>query len=642
MMTRLLLTLLCVTLPSLGWAAVKIDRELTPPNPAVGELVGFTVTIETDAGGVDNPPPFPAVSGVQARGLSTGVETRSTFTNGRFLTKQSRSFTYQLIVGKKGEVTIPALPFKIDGYTHRTQPLTFTVSGERPPNRRGRGAGGGSGVPPDLFDQLDSQTDRLDQMEEIFNQMLQRPLGQPRPTPGRPGSRVNPDGVEQKPTNPDDAFFIQATTDKRKAYVGEQITANFYLVTRGQVRDIDTLRYPDLKGFWKEDLEMATRLNFEPIVIDGVQYQRALLVAYALFPIHAGKAVLDGYRAKCTVLTPSAFGFGRAYQFTKESQPIEIEVLDPPAPKPDDFTGAVGQYRTQASFEPPTGSVNQPITLRVRFEGQGNAKLIELPKLKLPEGFEIYETKSQAKFAKDGSSHKDFEVLIIPRQPGRFHVAPVAISVFDPQTKAYVSAASAPLEISVTGRATTPDPTGPDGVDGAPKSAPEPSGPKLPDLAGERGTPPFARSTLWILTAVAYALSLVAIGALIYRAVKRRPRKASLAALVRARVARTRALAAQRQWRRVGVELTNGVYLILGHLSEQGGASHELERLLERTPPSVRSELGQSLKDLLARCETLSFAPNATVANLAETKQVDGLIADFESTIGRAIELAEI
>ena len=37
--------------------------------------------------------------------------------------------------------------------------------------------------------------------------------------------------------------------------MGEQVTANFYLVTRGQVRDIDTLRYPDLKGFWKEDLE---------------------------------------------------------------------------------------------------------------------------------------------------------------------------------------------------------------------------------------------------------------------------------------------------------------------------------------------------------------------------------------------------
>ena len=84
--------------------------------------------------------------------------------------------------------------------------------------------------------------------------------------------------------------------DKKRAYVGEQITANIYLYTRGQIRDIDTLKYPSLKGFWKEDLDLATRLNFESVEVSGVLYQRALLVSYALFPIKAGKAVANRMR----------------------------------------------------------------------------------------------------------------------------------------------------------------------------------------------------------------------------------------------------------------------------------------------------------------------------------------------------------
>src|SRR6185312_13832964 len=144
------------------------------------------------------------------------------------------------------------------------------------------------------------------------NQMLHRRF-QPGAPPGTGG---------EAPVHPDESFYVEAVTDKTKAYVGEQLVANFYLVTRGQIRDIDTLKYPDLKGFWKEDLEMATRLNFENVVINGVPYQRALLVSYALFPIKAGKAVVDPYKAKCTVLTGSAFGFGHPYQFTKASKAI--------------------------------------------------------------------------------------------------------------------------------------------------------------------------------------------------------------------------------------------------------------------------------------------------------------------------------
>src|SRR5690606_19867367 len=97
--------------------------------------------------------------------------------------------------------------------------------------------------------------------------------------------------------------------------------------------------------------EMATRLNFEQVLIEGIPYSRALLVSYALFPISAGKAIVDPYKAKCTVLTPNAFGFGKPYVFTKASRPIQINVKEvPSASRPPNFTGAVGKYALTAAF----------------------------------------------------------------------------------------------------------------------------------------------------------------------------------------------------------------------------------------------------------------------------------------------------
>ena len=73
------------------------------------------------------------------------------------------------------------------------------------------------------------------------------------------------------------------------------------------------------------------------------------------------------------------------------------------------------------TVEAPNKSVitHQPFTLRVRFEGRGNAKFIELPKLPIGSDLEIYDIKNESRFFKNSQSFKDFEILLIPRQAGR-------------------------------------------------------------------------------------------------------------------------------------------------------------------------------------------------------------------------------
>ncbi len=596
---------------------VQVTATVDRNQVGLGDVINLTIAVSAKQTIQIDQPRLGQLDGFDLINTSTGIETRSSFVNGQFITEQSRNFNYMLKTNRQGQLTIPSVSVVVDGTVFKTDPITVSVSGERkaPPQARR--------AVPDPFQELDD-------MEELFNQMIQRRL--------RP--HVPPDsGVA---VNPNEAFFISAVADKTKAYVGEQIVVSFYLYTRGQIRDIDTLKYPDLKGFWKEDLEMATRLNFEQVVVNGLAWQRALLVKYALFPIKPGKATIDSYKAKCTVLTPSSFGFGRPYQFTKASKPIQIEVLDVPNDsRPANFTGAVGQFRLKAQFEPPTGATNQPVTLRIRVDGLGNAKLIELPKLDLPPSFELYDQKSNAKFLRDSTSFKEFEVLIIPREPGVFDVPPVSIATFDPETKKFADVSSQPLKLTVTGTASAA-PLAQNPPSGHGQSASSASGPELPALSLEMGDSIMARTGQPLVTVVLYIAVFGFLAQQSFTRLRRKPKKANLGMILGQRIRRVRDFAKQKEWRRMGVEMTNAVSFILGQISGLGGANQDLEKLLEAAPPSVRNELASDLKDVLAQCEALSFAPENLIGELTKPENVTRLIDKFEKLLFRAIELSEI
>lgn len=594
---------------------VEVTATVDRNQVGLGDVINLSVSVSSQESVNVEDPGLIDIPGFELINTSTGVETRSSYTNGRFVTQQARTFNFMMAALKPGTLTIPAIPISVNGQVYETKPITVSVS-----NQRSQPQGQAPGRKrPDPFGMLDDD-------EELFHQMLQRNF---------PG--MQPQGP---PVNPNEAFFIQAEVDKNRAYVGEQITVGFYLYTRGQIRDIDTLKYPDLKGFWKEELEMATRLNFEQVVISGIAYQRALLVSYALFPIKAGKATIDPYKAKCTVLTPSTFGFGRPYQFTKASRPIAIEVMDIPTEgRPSNFTGAVGRFRLSAQFDPPTGTTNQPVTLRVRFDGQGNAKLIELPDLGLPPSFELYDQKSQAKFLKDGTSFKEFEVLIIPREPGVFEIPALSVGAFDPESKKFTNVSSQPLKITVTGAASGGSSPQPLASKNTPQAAREPTLPNPVTESEHHAADPL---TNIILTGILYSGVFLFLSLFAWRRLRNKPKKVSLHLILNRRLKKIREMIAQKDFRRVGVEMTNAAYFILGQLSEQGGANLELSLLLEKTPPSLRNELSEPIQKLLTQCEALSFAPESLIGDMTEKARLDALLKEFERVLKRAIELAEV
>jgi hypothetical protein len=612
-----------------AFATVKVVATVDRNQLQQGEALIYSINVTSDSGSptFDSEPRLPDLKGLELVGSSSSTESKSTFINGKFQVEQSRSFDYQLSAAQKGTFTIGASTVSISGKPYTTQPITIKVTPY--------GNGGGGQIPPQARRQkTQDPNDDVDEMENMFNQLLQRRF---RGAPGAPGAGGT---APQPPTNPNDAFFIRVVTDKTKVYAGEQITASWYLYTRGQIADIDTLKYPELKGFWKEEIEMATRLNFSQDVVNGIPYQKALLVSYALFPIKEGKAKVDPYKAKCTVVVGSPFGFGHAYPFTKASPEIPIEVLPVPAEgRPSEYSGAVGKFAVSASLDQATIPANQPVTLKVKFTGHGNAKIIDLPPLSLPPSIEIYSQKADAKFFKDGTSYKEFEVLLIPREAGAIEIPPIKAAYFDPETAKFVSISSPKLQLNVTPGKPGEQPALPAQA-GSPDVKPTEPGMPAPMLleASHVSLPSGVRKASW---SIVYALILMTLFVRSYFVLVRKPKKETLLAALRKRMKKVQGFIDAKDWRRAGVEMTNSIYLILGDITDQGGANIQYEKLMDAASPSLRRELSTPLRDLLSRAEELGFAPEHSIGGAKTQESLNKLRKEIETLLTKAISLGD-
>jgi hypothetical protein len=608
-------------------AAVKVTATVDRNEVSEGDPFIYSINVSSDGGNpqIESEPQLPDLSGLSLVNSTSSTESRSTFINGKFTVQQTRSFEYQITAPRKGTFKIGAAKVVVDGKQYTTQPITLTVvaggsgGGQMPPQARGR-------AQPDPMG-----GDDVDEMEDMFNRLMQRHFGQ-----GAGG------GGQMQKVNPNDAFFIQVDVDKQKVYAGEQVTASWYLYTRGQIADIDTLKYPDLKGFWKEELEMATRLNFQQAIVNGVPWQRALLVSYALFPIKAGKSTIDPYRAKCTVVLGGPFGFGKAYPFTKASKPIVIDVQEVPAAgRPAEFSGAVGQVQVNATLDQNTVPANQPVTLKLKFSGRGNAKLIDLPPLDLPHSVELYSQKADAKFFKDGTSYKEFEILLIPHEAGQIEIPSIKAAYFDPNKQKFESIASNKLALTVTAGKPGETPQLPSQT-GKPEGSPNnPDILTLPPpalLTGSNGIT--FNETAKMFWSIIYAALLGVLGFKAYVTVIRKPKRENLEAALKRRMKTVQAQISAGDYRKTGVELTNLIYLILGQITEQGGANLEFQKLMEAASPSLRRELSEPLRGVLDRSEQLSFAPEKVLGDAKEKSELNKLRQDVEKVLMKAIVLS--
>ena len=257
-------------------------------------------------------------------------------------------------------------------------------------------------------------------------------------------------------------LFLSIEVDKKRAYVGEQITVVYKLFTRVNMT-VQNVDFPKHSGFWTEELFVPQQVDYKDIVLEGVNYKMATLYRIALFPTKSGNLELTPMTMNCSVVVKSrsnsffndpffgSFGNQTVPKVLRTKQTI-INVQEFPGEMPEGFTGAVGDFKIYSSIVPKNVKANNAITLKIQFKGTGNIDVFSLPEIQFPQNIEVFPptVKTEKEPFRDqitGTILKEY--ILIPRKTGRYTIPKIEMTYFNPKVRAWRSTYTQPLEILV-------------------------------------------------------------------------------------------------------------------------------------------------------------------------------------------------
>jgi len=398
--------------------------------------------------------------------------------NGQATSSESISLSYVIRPKHTGTLTIPAgVARDAAGHTYQSNSVQIQV------------------VPGSLANAQRQQRMADDPMDDPFAAMqrqMQQQMQRMRQMQGMQQQQQQQQQQAAVPVNSKDIdkdLFIKVTVDKNKVHVGEQITTSYKLYARIPMQ-IGISKLPSLNGFWTQDFDIPKgAIKPTEEVVNGKKYQVFLLKKSALFPQQTGTLELDPAEAQGVariiqqVRQRNPFGdmfddpaFQRAFgslmmndpvfnngffntmaykdvQVHLKSTPEKITVLPlPEKDKPADFGGAVGNFNITANIDKKDFTSDDVATLTVTISGAGNLKLIEAPKLKLPNGLESYDPIVRDTITGRSTTISGSKILtyaITPQTPGDYEIPAIPFSYFNPQTGNYVSLSTQPIKVHI-------------------------------------------------------------------------------------------------------------------------------------------------------------------------------------------------
>jgi len=120
--------------------------------------------------------------------------------------------------------------------------------------------------------------------------------------------------------------------------------------------------------------------------------------------------------------------------------------------RPDDFTGAVGEFQFNVFTNKNSLDANESLELKTKITGNGNLKLFDLPSLNLPSSLEVYEPVRDNQVKTNSKGMNGFvgeTYTIIPQYKGVYPIRPIAFSYFDLKTESYKTISSDEIIINV-------------------------------------------------------------------------------------------------------------------------------------------------------------------------------------------------
>jgi hypothetical protein len=286
------------------------------------------------------------------------------------------------------------------------------------------------------------------------------PTGAPRAAAPQRRS-VSPFGgfpFTSEPQTPDDGRnFIRLVPSKNKAYVGEQITLEWFLYLSARQDNYKTVTEPRADGFWSEDLPVPPNPHLTQQTFEGRDYLVAPVLRRAIFPLQPGRFTVTPMEAEISQV--DFFGSTMRTQRLK-TDPLVIEVQPlPTAGQPRGFDpSAVGRFDITAKVDRESIAVGEAVTLTLAISGQGNVRQLNPPTLGKLEGWKVYDPKVSVALEPGDivRGTKTVEYLLLPEKAGVTTIPAFTLQFFDPAQQSYGSEKSVPLRITVTGEAAAP------------------------------------------------------------------------------------------------------------------------------------------------------------------------------------------
>lgn len=414
MKTRLyILTLLLFCSLRLFAQGVRFTAEAGQPVVGTGEQLAVTFTV--NAGGENfNPPGFGSFQVLAGPNLSTSM----TSINGN--TSESTSYSFILMATKEGEFTLGPASIQVNGHRYTSNPVKIKVVKGHP-----------------------------------AQQQQQSQNGQ---------TQMDNSAIETKSGDLSKSIFIRAVVDKTSVFEGQQVVVSYRLYTRIGIDDSQVNTLPELNGFFSQDIknmQQQQRTVWSVETYKGLKYNVTDIKQSILFPEHAGNLTVDPLGATFLVRQPvpsrnfmdSFFDSYKEVNIKVKSAPVTVHVKPlPDEGKPAGFTGAIGNFSLRASLDKTSLKANEALNYNIIVTGSGNLKLLKNLTAEFPASFDKYDPKildtiTDAVSGENGS--RKYTYLLIPRQQGKYTIAPVKFSCFNPASGRYVTLETKPFDISV-------------------------------------------------------------------------------------------------------------------------------------------------------------------------------------------------
>ena len=274
---------------------------------------------------------------------------------------------------------------------------------------------------------------------------------------------VDADTERSKRIDINKRIFVELETDKKEAYIYEQIVESFKLFFQKGL-PIDDLDYvaASTKSFLAEKLGEERRYEE---VRDGILYN-VIELRTALFPLVSGNIEIPPAKFNCNIIIRQQ-GYrnsifdefsgrgGQKYPVERSTDSVKLKIKPlPESDKPDNFAGTVGRFTMDVLAKPTEVKVGDPITLSINIRGKGNIQTIGEPVLAPGDekDFKIYPAETDTTITDRGDGIKGeklFSKVVEPQHENIDMIPAISFSYFDPELEKYMTITHNPIPIVV-------------------------------------------------------------------------------------------------------------------------------------------------------------------------------------------------